>query len=70
MSEARVSILELRFLDETLELVEEEFDGVMMDASDYVLTTGAQEMVEEARELISKFLSNLEPTGVTDESID
>ena len=61
MSESRVSALQLQFLNETFDLVKEEFEGIMLEgASDYVLTTGAQEAVEEAHEMVQAFLLRLE----------
>ena len=39
----------------------EEFEGIMLEgASHYVLTTGAQEAVEEAHEMVQAFLLRLE----------
>ena len=68
--QATISALELRFLDDAFELVEEEFEGIMEDAScEFVLTTGAQEQVEEARLLLTELLKRL-TAGETDESTD
>ena len=67
MSEARISALQLQFLIETFKLVEEEFQGMEDYTGDYVLTTGAQEQVEEARGMVSAFLTHLEEDHLEEE---
>ena len=68
MSEAALSALELAFLAETLELVREEFDGVMLDTTnDYVLTTGADYMVEQSMEIIMATLLHLHKDELGDD---
>ena len=67
MSEARISALQLQFILETFELVEEEFQGMEDYTGDYVLTTGAQEQVEEAKDMIEAFLDHLEADQLEEE---
>jgi hypothetical protein len=67
MSEATISALQLQFILETFELVEEEFQGMEDYTGDYVLTTGAQEQVEEAKEMIEAFLDHLEANQLEEE---
>ena len=77
MSEARLSAVELGFLEDTLELVLEELQGVV-EATDYIMTTGAKEEVEDALlmiELKQKFLEPdmyepLEPLDFADDDRD
>ena len=60
MSEASLSALELAYLAETLELVREEFEGIMVDTTnEYVLTTGADVMVEDCMEILMATLFRL-----------
>ena len=60
MSEATLSALELAYLAETLELVREEFEGIMIDTTNqYVLTTGADVMVEDCMEILMATLFRL-----------
>jgi hypothetical protein len=67
MSEATISALQLQFILETFELVEEEFQGMEDYTGDYVLTTGAQEQVEEAKDMIEAFLDHLEANQLEEE---
>ena len=60
MSEARLSAVELGFLEDTLELVLEELQGVV-EATDYIMTTGAKEEVEDALLMIELKQKFLEP---------
>jgi hypothetical protein len=58
--QATISELEIRFIEETLELIEEEFDGIEeCSECDYVLTTGAREGVEEAQRIIEGLRNQL-----------
>ena len=71
MSEASLSALELAFLAETFELVQEEFEGIMLDTTyDYVLTTGADEMVEQSMEIVWSTLSRLHADELGEDDVD
>ena len=51
--EITISELELRFLEETAELINEEFDGIEEAVEcDYVLTTGAREQLAELEGMV------------------
>ena len=69
MSEAALSALELSYLAETLELVREEFKGIMIDTTnEYVLTTGADDMVEGSIEIIMATLFRLRDDELAEEA--
>ena len=71
MSEASLSALELAFLAETLELVREEFEGIMIDTTnEYVLTTGADVMVDQSTEIIMETLYRLRDDNLKEEPAD
>jgi len=55
---ASVSLLEIQFLDETLEQCEEELD--------FALSPDTRDMIEEARELLRELLTRLEDYEVND----
>jgi len=57
---ATISELEIRFIGETIDLVEEEFDGIEeCDECDYVLTTGAREELDGVRDILRGLYSQL-----------
>ncbi len=57
--ETTLSKMELDFLQETFDLVLEEFEGIEEIADNYTLTTGAYEMAQEASGLIASLYDNL-----------
>jgi len=54
---ASVSLLEIQFLDETLEQCEEELD--------FALSPNTRDMIDEARELLRELLTRLEDYEVS-----